>query len=138
MIALIAATAMAACNDDDPAAPEEEPEIGSVRLTVGANSVTISTTQSPTLTVASGSNAVTAEWFKPDGSVETLVTDADFELRIAQASGTNLTWTATGARSGTLAVSGLAAGASTAARVSLFHKGEGHTEVDLNFSVRVP
>jgi len=138
-LTLIALGTFSACGDDDPVAPDEEPEIGSVRLTVAGTSVTVSTTQSPTLTVASGTNAVTAEWFKPDGAVETIVTDAEFELRIAQASGTGtLTWTPTGARGGTLVVTGLAAGASAAAKVSLFHKAEQHTEVDLNFTVRVP
>lgn len=137
-LALIAATAFVAC-DDDPVEPDPEPEVASVRLTVGATSVTITTTSSPTLDVASGSNAVTAEWLKADGSVESLVTDAEFELRINQVTGTNLTWTATGARSGTLAVSGLAAGASTAAQVRLFHTVEQHEDFGpITFTVRVP
>jgi hypothetical protein len=136
--ALIAATAFVAC-DDDPAEPDPEPQVASVRLTVGANSVTITTTSSPTLTVASGSNTVAAEWLKADGTVESLVTDAEFELRINQVTGTNLTWTATGARSGTLAVTGLAAGASTAAQVRLFHKVEQHEDFGpITFTVRVP
>lgn len=135
--ALFAATALVACNDD-PAAPDPEPQVASVRLTVGANSVTITTTSSPTLTVASGTNTVAAEWLRADGSVESIVTDAEFELRIAQVSGTSFTWTATGARSGTLVMTGLPSGGSTAARVSLFHKGEQHDDFGpLTFTLRV-
>lgn len=138
-LALVAATALVACGDDDPVEPDPEPEVASVRLTVGATSVTVTTTSSPTLTVASGTNAVTAEWLRADGSVESIVTDAEFDLRITQTSGTNLTWTPTGARSGTLVVAGLAAGASTAAQVALFHKAEQHTDFGpLTFTVRVP
>lgn len=137
-LALIAATAFVAC-DDDPVAPDPEPDVAAVRLTVGANSVTVSTTASPTLTVASGTNTVTAEWLRADGSVESIVTDAEFELRIAQVSGTSFTWTATGARSGTLLMTGLPSGGSTAAQVSLFHIAEQHSDFGpLTFTVRVP
>jgi hypothetical protein len=138
-LTLVALSAFSACSNDDPAEPDNEPEIASLRLTVGSNSVTISTTQSPTLDVAAGSNSVTAEWLKADGTVESRVTDAEFELRIAQVTGTDLVWTATSARAGTLVVTGLAAGASTAARVSLFHKEEQHDDFGpLSFTVRVP
>lgn len=137
-LAFLALTAVSACGDD-PVEPEPEPEVASVRLTVGANSVTISTTTSPTLTVASGTNTVTAEWLRADNSVESIVTDAEFDLRITQTTGSNLTWTATGARGGILVVTGLAAGASTAAQVSLFHKAEQHSDFGpLTFTVRVP
>jgi hypothetical protein len=138
-LTLIALSAFAACSNDDPAEPDNEPEIASLRLTVGPNSVTVSTTQSPTLTVASGTNNVTAEWLKADGAVESRVTDAEFELRIRQTTGTNLTWTPTSARAGTLVVSGLSGGATTAAQVSLFHKAEQHDDFGpLAFTIRVP
>lgn len=137
-LAFLALTAISACGDD-PTEPDPEPQVASVRLTVGANSVTVSTTASPTLNVASGTNTVTAEWLRADGSVESIVTDAEFELRIAQVSGTSFTWTATGARSGTLLMTGLSAGGSTAAQVSLFHKAEQHSDFGpLTFTVRVP
>jgi hypothetical protein len=127
-----------ACSDD-PAAPDDEPQVNAVRLTIGTTSITVSTVSSPTITVAPGANAVTAQWLRADGSVEPLVTDAEFELRIRQATGSNLSWTASGARAGTLTVTGLAAGASTAAQVSLFHKVEQHDDFGpLTFSVRVP
>jgi hypothetical protein len=139
-VALIAAFAMAACSDDDPTEPpEEEPEVAAVRLTVGANNVTVSTTSSPTLDVASGANTVTAQWLKADGSVETIVTDAEFELRIAPATGTNPTFVTSGAFGGTLTVSGLSGGQTAAVRVSLFHKEEQHDDFGpLNFTIRVP
>jgi len=138
-LAFIAAVTMTACSDDDPTEPEPEPEVASVRLTVGANSVTVSTTSSPTLNVASGANTVTAQWLKADGSVEALVTDSEFELRIAPVSGTNPAWVTSGAFGGTLTVTGLSGGQTAAARVSLFHKAEQHDDFGpLNFTVRVP
>jgi hypothetical protein len=138
-LTFLALGAFNACSDDDPVEPDEEPEVASLRLTVGTNSVTISTTQSPTLNVASGSNNVTAEWLKADGTVETRVTDAEFELRIAQATGSNLTWTPSSARAGTLVVTGLSGGATAAAQVSLFHKEEQHDDFGpLTFTIRVP
>ena len=135
--ALLAATA---CDDDDPIEPDDEPEVAAVRLTVGTSTVTVNSTTSPTLNVASGTNSVTAEWLRADGSVEAKVTDADFELRIAQATGTGtLTWAATNARTGTLTVTGLNAGQTVAATVSLFHKGDQHNDFGpLNFTVRRP
>jgi hypothetical protein len=138
-VALLGATVFAACDDDDPAAPEEEPEVASVRLTVGANSVTVTTTSNPTLNVAAGANTVTAQWLRADGSTETLVTDAEFELRINAVTGSNLTWTPTGAAGGSLAVTGLSGGQTAAAQVALFHKGEQHNDFGpVNFTVRVP
>jgi PBP1b-binding outer membrane lipoprotein LpoB len=138
-VALIAASLLGACDDDDPTEPDEEPAVAAVRLTVGANSVTVSTTASPTLNVTSGSNTVTAQWLKADGTVEALVTDTEFELRLAAVTGTNLTWTPTGAFGGTLTVTGLTGGQTAAARVSLFHKVEQHDDFGpLNFTVRVP
>lgn len=136
----IALLAAAACDDDDPIEPDDEPEVAAVRLTVGTSTVTVNSTTSPTLNVASGTNSVTAEWLRADGSVEALVTDADFELRIAQATGTGtLTWAATNARTGTLTVTGLNAGQTVAATVSLFHKGDQHNDFGpLNFTVRRP
>lgn len=132
---LLAATG---CSDD-PAAPDDEPQVTAVRLTFGTSSITVSTTSSPTVTVAPGANTVTAQWLRADGSVEPLITDAEFELRIRQATGSNLAWTANGAFAGTLTVTGLAAGSSTAAQVSLFHKVEQHDDFGpLAFSVRVP
>lgn len=138
-VALFSAAAFAACDDDDPTEPEEEPEVSSVRLTVGANSVTVTTTSNPTLNLAAGANTVTAQWLRADGSVETLVTDAEFELRISGVSGSNLAWTPTGAGGGTLTVSGLSGGQTAAARVVLFHLEEQHEDFGpVNFTVRVP
>lgn len=136
---ILASTAIA-CDDDDPIEPDDEPEVAAVRLTVGTSTVTVSTTASPTLDVATGTNNVTAEWLRSGGAVETLVTDAEFELRIAQASGTGtLAFTPTSARAGTLTVTGLNAGQTIAATVSLFHKQEQHTDFGpLNFTVRRP
>jgi hypothetical protein len=136
--ALMSAAVFVAC-DDDPAEPDDEPEVASVRLTVGANSVTVTTTSNPTLNVASGANTVTATWLRADGSTETLVTDAEFELRISAVSGSNLAWTPSGANGGTLTVTGLAGGQTAAAQVVLFHKEEQHEDFGpVNFTVRVP
>jgi hypothetical protein len=128
--AALLATA-AACSDDDPVAPEEEPEVQTMTLTVGASTVTINATTgipSGDLVVAAGANTVTATWKKADGTDETLVTSAEFDLRIVPTDNTKFSWTPTGAFGGTLTITGLAAASSTTAQVSLFHKAEQHDD----------
>jgi hypothetical protein len=120
-----------ACDDDDTVEPENEPAVQSMTLTVGASTVTINKTTgipSGDLIVAAGANTVTATWKKVDGSDETLITSADFDLRIVPTDNTKFTWAPNGAFGGTLTVTGLAAASSTTAQVSLFHKGEQHDD----------
>lgn len=120
----------AACSDD-PTEPDDEPDVQTVTLTVGASTVTINkTTGAPSgnLVVPAGTSTVTAQWLRPNGSNETLITDAEFDLRIVPSNTTEVTYAPTGARSGTLTLVNLAAGGTTAAQVSLFHRDEQHND----------
>ena len=130
LAAALTLTIAAAC-DDDPVEPEEEPEVQTVTLTVGTSSITIDKTTgaaSGQLVVPAGTSTVTAVWKKADGSIEDLITSDEFELRFAPTTPANLAWTATGAFSGTLVTTGLTAGQTTTAGVSLFHKEEQHAD----------
>jgi hypothetical protein len=131
LVALLTLTAVAACSDDDPVAPEEEPEIQTVTLTVGASTVTIDKTTgaaSGQLVVPAGTSTVVAVWKKADGSIESIVTSDEFDLKFAPTNPANLSWTASGAFGGTLTTTGLTSGQTTTAGVSLFHKLEQHDD----------
>jgi len=130
--AVLSAIALgAACGDDDPTEPDDEPDVQTVTLAVGASSITINKTTgtaSGNLVVPNGTSTVTAQWLRPNGSNETLVTDAEFDLRIVPTNTAVASYTPTGARAGTINVLTLAAGATTTAQVSLFHKEEQHND----------
>jgi hypothetical protein len=130
MLALLALGA-AACGDDDETGPEEEPEVQTLTLAVGASTVTVNRTSgafSGPLLVPAGASQVTAQWRRADGSNETLITSDEFDLRIVPTNAASATWTANGAFGGTLTVTGLNAGQTTTAQVSLFHKEEQHED----------
>ena len=131
LVAALTLMVVGACSDDDPVAPEEEPEIQTVTLTAGTSVVTIDKTTgaaSGQLVVPADASTVTAVWKKADGSVESLVTSAEFDLKFTPTNSANLAWTATSAFSGTLTATGLASGQTTTAGVSLFHKEEQHND----------
>ena len=132
VLALLAV--VSACSDDDPIEPEEEPEVQSVRLTSAATpafAITINKTNgqpSGPLRIAVGATPIAAAWLKADGTNETLISDAEYELRIVPTTATNLSWSATGAFSGTLTTTGLTSGQTTTATVALRHKVEQHDD----------
>jgi hypothetical protein len=136
----IFATSAVAC-DDDPVEPEDEPEVQTVTLSVGASTITINkTTGAPSgdLIVPAGASTVTAVWKRADGSVEPLITTAEFELRIVPTTSANLSWVPSGAFGGTLTTAGLVSGQSTTAQVSAFHLVEQHNDFGpYTFTVRV-
>ena len=125
---------VSACSDDDPIEPGEEPEVQSVRLTSGATTafpVTINKTNgqpSGNLRVGAGTTPITAAWLRADNTNETLISDAEYELRIVPTNAANLTWTAAGAFTGTLTTTGLTSGQTTTASVALRHKIEQHDD----------
>jgi hypothetical protein len=127
--------------DDDPVEPEVEPEIQSVRVTVGASSITINkTTGTPSgeLSVPLGTSTVVVAWLKADGSNETIVTSDEFEAVIEAVSGSNLTFSPSGAFGGSLTVSGIASGAAVSATVALLHIEEQHEDFGpYTFTIRV-
>jgi hypothetical protein len=122
--------AAGACSDD-PAAPEEEPEVQTLTLTVGSSTITINKTTgsaSGNLVVPLGVSTVTAVWRKADNSLEDLITSGEFELRIEPVTPSNLSWVASGAFGGTLTTTGLTSGQTTTAKVSLYHIVSGHPD----------
>ncbi len=130
-VAVLATGAFAACDDDPTTPAEEEPEVQTLTLSVGASTVTIDKSTgaaSGPLLVPAGTSTVTAVWRKADGSIESLVTSDEFDLKIEPVTPANLAWTASGAFGGTLTTTGLSSGQSTTAQVSLFHKAEQHSD----------
>lgn len=130
-----------ACGDDDPVEPDPEPEVQTMTLTAGASSITIDkTTGAPSgqLTVAAGTTTITAAFRKADGSVEALVTGAEFDVRISPASGTPFTWTPNTSLGGTLVTSGVTSGQTIPSSVDLFHRAEAHADFGpYTFTIRI-
>jgi hypothetical protein len=123
--ALIAAAAALACDETTP--PEQEPEVATMRLTVG--SATIDVEEDGTVTggpiTISGNTSISAAWLKADGTAEDLVTGADFELTVEIANEAFVTFTRTGPFAGTL--NRVAAGTTTAT-LALLHIEEQHED----------
>ncbi|MGE0160321.1 MAG: hypothetical protein AB7T31_12995 [Gemmatimonadales bacterium] len=127
IVLLAGGMVLAGCNDDPVV--EDEPEVATMRLTIGSQVVDVDDTGAVTggpIALTTGVNpTVTAQWLKADGSAETLVTSGVFELRAEPANTAVVTFTRTGAFAGTL--DGLTAG-STQIEFSLFHLEEGHED----------
>jgi hypothetical protein len=132
---------VAACGDDDPVEPEPEPEVQTMTLTAGASSITIDkTTGAPSgqLTIPSGTSTITATFRKADGSIESLVTGAEFDVRIRPATGTPFTWTPNTSLGGAIVTSGVTSGQTIASTVDLFHREENHADFGpFNFTIRI-
>ncbi|HEX9579727.1 MAG TPA: hypothetical protein VF970_01345 [Gemmatimonadales bacterium] len=107
---------------------EEEPEVATLRLSVGGQTVDVSDngTVTPTGGITISANAtLSASFLKADGSAETLVTADEFELRVTSQSTGVVTYTSTGAFAGTL--NKLSTGG-TQLSIELFHLVEQHAD----------
>ena len=140
--AVVAAVSMiAACDDDDPTGVEQEPEVQTMTLTAGASSITIDKTTgaaSGQLTVPSGTTTITATLRRADGSTETLVTGAEFDVRITPATGTPFAWTPNTSLGGSLVTSGVTSGQTIASTVDLYHRAEQHADFGpYPFTIRI-
>jgi hypothetical protein len=124
----------AACKDSTGSDPE--PQIASVRVTVGAQVVTISETgqQTGTLTVPRASTPVTVAWLRADGSADPVVNSQDFEVRMIAQGSTGISFTPAGPFAGTLAAT--TSGQKTV-RVQLYHLAEQHDEFGQNLTLTV-
>ena len=123
-LALIAATAVACKESTDPG--EDEPEVSSMRLTVGSSTVTVAENGAVTggpLRISTTDQALSATFLRADGTPESLVTAAEFRLDVT--GGTGITFTRTGPFGGTLR--GASAGTVTV-NFSLFHLIENHAD----------
>ena len=123
-----------ACNGSTDADPE--PEIASVRITVGAQVVNISETgqQTGALTVAQGNTPVTVAWLRADGTPDPVVNSEDFEVRLVAQGSTGISFTPSSPFAGTL--SATSAGQKVV-QVQLFHLDEQHDEFGQNLTLTV-
>ena len=128
----------AACGDDDGGPEEPEPQVQTMRLTVGGTAYDFTTSSTPTIPLrANTATTVTAQFLLANGQPEPLVTAEVFELRIAPTAASDLTFTRTGAFAGTL-TTGRAAGQSFSASAALYHRGDDHNDFGpRTFSVNV-
>jgi hypothetical protein len=115
----------AACSEDEV---EAEPDVATLRLLIGTND-TVLVSDNGTVTsgpIAINANTtISAQWLKADGTPETIVTDAVFQLNVIPANSGVVTFTRTSAFAGTL--NRVSAG-STTIQFSLFHIAEGHED----------
>ena len=119
---VLMAGAIAAC-DDDPVGPEE-PEIDAVRLTLGAQTVTITSLNTTgTVTIPVGTTAISAVFLDADGDV--LHLGSEFELRVTPAASGAVTFTRTGAFAGSLQAT---AAGTTTMQIQAFHLEENHPD----------
>ena len=121
-LALGALLAVTGCSTTE----EAEPDVSSIRVTVGTQTITISSngtvTGGPITITRPTAPALSASFLKADGTQDAIAHGSDFELNAVSASATLLTFTRTSGFAGTL--TGLAAG-STQLAVSLRHIADG-------------
>ena len=134
--ALAMPLAAAACGDD-PAEPHDDPaeNVTAVRLTIGAQTVTVRTsgvTGGPVV-LSVGSNLVSAVFLDRDGDVVGGLQD-EFELHI-ESPVSSITFTRSSAFAGSL--NATQAGAATTLTVELFHIEEGHGDFEVQLPVTV-
>ncbi|MBL8987474.1 MAG: hypothetical protein JNJ80_14475 [Gemmatimonadetes bacterium] len=122
LVLLLGAAALGACGDDEE---EQEPEVETMRVVIGETTVNFGnggcTPSVASVTIPTGGAPVTASFLKADGSPETIVTEAEFELKVEPAG----RFTRTSGFAGT--ISGGTAGTTTFS-FSLFHKEEQHED----------
>ena len=143
-VALIAATTLAACGDSTGPEEEEEPEVAAVVVSSSAGgtaTLPISGTQTGTLTLrANQANTLTIRFLGANGSDEPVVASSagDFEVRVLQgtSSTTNLLTSASTTYPFTGTIQPTATGTAVY-RVQLFHRGEGHVELEVPLSATV-
>jgi hypothetical protein len=128
---VVALSALTAC-EDDPVEPEE-PEIGTVRLTLGSQTLNLEGGATVSATISGASTAVSATFLADDGSALALDED-EFEIRLLPQTSGVVTFSRSGAFSG--ALSRVAAG-SVVVDVEVFHKIEGHEDFSARLSLTV-
>jgi hypothetical protein len=128
---LVFAAAFTTACDDDPAAPaEEEPEVETMRIVVGNQTINVTTagvTGGP-LVLQVGANNVSVQFLKANGQQDEIAHGGGFRLEVEPQGGAPVTFTlsATNSFAGTLNATATATGA--VLRFSLFHIEEGHED----------
>jgi hypothetical protein len=134
VVLLTAALLVPACSDDEV---EPEPQVAFVEVSIGATVLRINeqgTVTGGSLSIPIGPTAISVRFLKADGSVESLVTAAEFELRVT----TNNTGIATFTRGGPFngTITGVAAG-STNVTFLAWHLQENHEDFATTTSLTV-
>jgi hypothetical protein len=129
LASMLALLIVASSCGKDTTEEEPEPNVVSVRLTIGSVTKTLSgaASEDNTFTIARGANAVTAVWLTTGGGVDPVATTAKFTLKIVPGnSAITYTPSATQSFTGTLNVASAVTNAT--AQYSLFHVAEGHED----------
>ena len=128
---------LAGCKDD-PVDAEPEPTFATMRLTVGTQVINITRqggaiSGGPIVLQRNVATPVTGTFLLANGQADPVVVPSRFELRVTPVSG-GVTFARTGPLAGTL--TGPTAGAA-GATFTLFHLGEGHSELDSTVPITV-
>ena len=131
------ALSVAACEDSEE--PDlDEPDITTVRLTVGSQTINISESCAVTggpIQIGAGNTPLAATFLLDNGSPDPVVTSLNYELRATVANTALATIARTGAFTGTLA---RVAPGTTSITVVLFHDDDDDDEEHNDFSCAVP
>lgn len=142
--ALAASLLFTACSEPAGNDEEEEPEIAAVSVTSSAGgtaTLPLTGAQSGTLTLrVNQANTLTVRFLGANGADEPVVTSnpGDFEVRVLQ--GTSSTTNLLMSRSTTYPFTGTLQPTATGTavyRVQLFHRGEGHVELEVPVTATV-
>ena len=137
-VLFVSLLATAGCGDD-PVEVEEEPNVATMRLTVGTSTINVNaatgTVTGGPITIARNATVnISAQFLTAAGTPDPVVSATSFQLSASSANSAVVTFTRVGSFSGTL--TGVAAG-STTITFGLFHVGEGHNEFTWPVSVTV-
>lgn len=136
--AALALVATACSDDDDPIAPDDEPDTTRIVLTVssgaGTQAITWNTENGSVapgnITIPAGqSRTVTAQFFRADNSQDPIIDAVGFRLDFNVTGGTGVTVTKNGNLAATI-TAGATAGQSVTLTLALFHLEEGHEEYE--------
>ncbi len=123
---IILAAAFAGCKKDEA---EAEPDVNSLTLMVGSQSVTVSNngtvTGGPILITRPATPTITATFKNSAGVMDPIAHGGNFQMNVTSANTGLLTFTRTSAFVGTLSTT---ATGSTQITISLFHIAEGHDD----------
>jgi hypothetical protein len=132
LLPVLMVLAMSACKDDSTGLDDDEPDVASLRLTIGTQVITISDngTVSPTGTIVLpvGTSNVAAEWLDVTGAVIDDLSPTEFQLNltVSTAGAATFARSTTDPFAGTLTANAPAEG--VVIRFSLFHLDERHDD----------
>jgi hypothetical protein len=137
VLAMFLALGTTAC-DDDPVEVEEEPDVATMRILVGTQTIDVNratgTVTGGPILLTVGTTTFTVQFLRADGSADPTVTAADFEVRIVSSNAARVTVATTSAFAGVL--TRVAAGTASL-DFQLYHTGVMHGEFNWPVPVTV-